>query len=269
MLITEALDLYKRDCVPELAERTQRDYARHIETLRKEFGHIEADALKPRDVAKFLDVPKGKIHRVRIVAVLSAVYTKMIGRWFVAEKNPCQHVEKQKNPPRDKYVTDEEYSKFYNFLPERLKIAMELALLTGQRQGDILKLTWFDVQRDGITFHQSKTGQSRHILYTDRLREVMERARKLGPFTPRYYVVRNERGWRYVCEGFRSNWQRMKRLAKAKGLMPVNWVYHDLRAKCVSDEDDVDTAQLRAGHTSKAMTLRVYSRKVRRVVASR
>jgi integrase len=292
--LADYFDRYEREIVPTLAPRTQKDYHRHLQVLRREFGHRKPDELQPRDVGRFLDVQTGKIHRVRIVAVLSAVYTKMVGKWYVAEKNPCLTVERHKNEPRSRYITDEEFWAVHALMPVRLKLAMELALYTGQRQGDLLSLTWDDVLEDGVLFNQSKTGQSRLVLYVDpdsgeavrkedsALWDVLSRAKKIIPMIPRKYVLRTEEGKRFTSEGFRSLWQRyMKRAANGyskkpkKGAEAVKYppiikerfTFHDIRAKTVSDEENVDIAQLRAGHTNKAMTLRVYSRKTRKVVA--
>lgn len=281
--LADYFDRYEREIVPTLAERTQKDYKRHLKVLKTEFGEMHPDDLRPRDIGRFLDVPKGKIHRVRIVAVLSAVYSKMVGKWYVAERNPCRDVEREKNPPRNRYITDEEFQAVYAIMPARMQIAMDLALLTGQRQGDILKLKWADVLEDGVTFRQSKTGQGRHVLLSDELKAVLTRAKQMLPFWPREYVLRTAPrrkkvdgkvllvggGKRYTSEGFRSVWQRFMRKAIEKGVIKERFTFHDIRAKTVSDEADVDTAQLRAGHTSKSMTLRVYSRKIRKVTALR
>lgn len=268
-LLIDYFDKYEREVVPTLAPRTQKDYHRHLNILREHFGRKfkHPDDVKPRDVGRFLDVDKGKIQRVRVTAVLSAIYSKMVGKWYVAERNPCRDVERHKNPPRDRYITDEEFAAVYEIMPPRHQVAMDLALLTGQRQGDILKLKWDDVLEDGVTFRQSKTGQGRHILYTPALKAALTRARKLLPMIPREYVVRTKKGTRYTSEGFRSVWQRYMTTAVNKGLIKTRFTFHDIRAKTVSDTDDVDMAQLRAGHTSKAMTLRVYSRKIRKVNA--
>jgi integrase len=267
--IADYLDRYEREILPQHAPRTQKDYHRHLKILRREFGDRHPDSVQPRDVGRFLDVQTGKISRVRTIAVLSSVYTKMVGKWYVAERNPCEKVERHKNPPRSRYVTDAEFDAIHAIMPPRVKIAMELALLTGQRQGDLLKLKWDDVDDDGAVFEQSKTGQSRQILHTDALRDTLSRAKKLLPHLPREYVLRTRGGRRYTSEGFRAIWQRYMRRAIEKGVIASRFTFHDLRAKAVSDEDNVDTAQLRAGHTSKAMTLRVYSRKVRKVTALR
>lgn len=273
--IADYLDRYEREVVPTLAPRTQKDYHRHLKVLRAEFGHKRPDDVEPRDVGRFLDVPKGKVHRVRMVAVLSSAYAKMVGKWYVAEKNPCSDVERHKNPPRDRYITDEEFWAIHAFMPPRVKIAMELALYTGQRQGDLLTLKWENVLEEGVLFKQSKTGQSRLVMYCEpgddpeasELWATLARARKIVPLIPRHYVIRTEKGKKYNPEGFRAIWQRYMRNAMAKGVIATRFTFHDIRAKTVSDEENVDTAQLRAGHTSKAMTLRVYSRKVRKVAA--
>lgn len=265
--LNDVFDRYVRDVLPGLAPRTQKDYLDHIKKLRIEYGHREPNDLKPRDIGSYLDVAYGKISRNRSIGVLSAIYTKAVGRWYVADRNPCIGVERNPSKPRERYITDEEYEAVYNVMPIRMKIAMELALLTGQRQGDILKLKWADIADDGITFRQSKTGQGRHVLFTDRLHAVINQARLLIPQLPREYVIRTEKGRRYTSEGFRAIWQRYMSKALRTGALKERFTFHDIRAKTVSDESDVDTAQLRAGHTNKAMTLRVYSRKVRNVRA--
>lgn len=267
--VADYLDRYEREIVPTLAERTQKDYHKYLVMLREHFGHFQPNDVRPKDVGRFMDVPKGKIHRARIVAVLSACYSHMVGSWYVADRNPCLQVKRPKNPPRDRYVTDEEFQAIHRIMPVRQQIAMELAYLCGQRQGDVLKLKWEDCGEEGIEFKQSKTGQSRLVLYSDSLRETLARAKMLIPQLPREYVVRTRKGTRYSSAGFRACWQRVMRRAMQRGLLKSRWTFHDIRAKTVSDEDNVDTAQLRAGHTSKAMTLRVYSRKIRKVTALR
>src|SRR5215475_15681331 len=57
----EYFDRYKREVVPTLGVRTQKDYARHLAVLDKAFGHMKPDDLKPKHVGQFLDRPKGKI----------------------------------------------------------------------------------------------------------------------------------------------------------------------------------------------------------------
>lgn len=263
--LSDIFDRYIRDVLPGLATRTQKDYLRHLRILRAWCGHMRPDELQPRDIGQFLDVEKGKIQRNRQVAVLSAVYAKAVGRWYCAEKNPCQHVERNPSSRRTRYVADEEYVAFYQLAKERVRIAMDLALITGQRQGDILRLRWDAVTPEGIKFQQGKTGKKLIVALSPTLEAVLERARLLLPHLPREYVLRTRSGKPYTSEGFRACWQRTMRKARKLGVVTERWTYHDLRAKTVSDSQSLEAAFERAGHTNMSMTRGVYDRNFRKV----
>lgn len=269
MLIAELLDRYLVSIVPKLAERTQKDYAWIIGKLREHFGHREVNSLKPKDIGQYLDVEKGKQSRNRQIAVLSAVYTKAVGRWYVADRNPCLGVERNETHKRDRYVTDEEFKAVRALLSERHQAAMDLALLTGQRQGDLLKLTWDEVLDDGVFFQQGKTGKKLLIQYTDELEAVLTRCKRMLPNIPRRFVLRRRDGKRYSSEGFKAIWIRAMNKAVESGVIATRFTFHDLRAKCVSDTKDIQAAFERAGHTSMSMTRGVYDRGTRKVTALR
>lgn len=265
--LSDALDRYLNEVVPTLAPRTQKDYRRHIEILRRVFGHMNPNDLLPKHIGQFLDVKTGKIQRNRQVAVLSAVYSKMVGRWYCAEKNPCQHVERNPSRKRRRYVTDAEYEAVYAIAPPRVQIMMELALRTYQRQGDLLSLKWEQVDDEGVNFQQGKTGKRLRVKRKGaaKLNAVLARAQKLLPHLPREYVVRNRDGRAYTSEGFRAVWQRVMRKAMKTGALKERFTFHDLRAKAISDTKDIQKAFEGAGHTSMAMTRGVYDRGVREV----
>lgn len=265
--VADALDRYEREVLPSKAPRTQRDYIRHLRVLRKVFGHMAPNDVAPRDIGRFLDVSRGKIQRNRQIAVLSAVYSKMVGRWYCADKNPCQHVERNESKKRRRYVTDAEYAAVYALAPPRVQIMMELALRTYQRQGDLLSLKWSQVDDEGVTFQQGKTGKRLKVKRAGavKLNAVLARAQKMLPHLPREYVVRNRHGKPYTGEGFRACWQRVMRKAVSTGAIKERFTFHDLRAKAISDTKDIQKAFEGAGHTSMAMTRGVYDRGIREV----
>jgi len=263
--MSEVFDRYIREVVPTLAERTQKDYLRHLSILRAWCGHMHPDELEPKDIGKFLDVEKGKIQRNRQVAVLSAVYAKAVGRWYVAQKNPCRDVERNPTHRRTRYVTDEEYLAVYTLASERTRLMMDLALITGQRQGDLIALKWEAVTDSGIRLQQGKTGKKLIITKSEVLEAVLERAKALKPDLPREYVVRTRKGRPYTSEGFRAVWQRTMNQAMRKKVIQERFTFHDLRAKSVSDSETLEQAFERAGHTSMSMTRGVYDRNFRKV----
>lgn len=275
MTIGDCLDRYEREIVPTLQPRTQKDYHRHLKVLRVFCGHMRPDELTRRDIGRFLDTEKGKIQRNRQVAVLSAVFTKMVGRWYVCDINPCVGVERNPSRRRTRYITDAELAAFRAMLPLRHQIAVDLALITGQRQGDLLSLKWEQVTEEGITFKQGKTGKKLRVLMSPALADVLARAKALLPNIPRVYVLRGRRGEKYTSEGFRAVWQRAMSKAlngytkRGKTFAPIlteRFTFHDIRAKAVSDSKSLQEAMDRAGHTSMAMTRGVYDRGTRDVL---
>jgi integrase len=168
-------------------------------------------------------------------------------------------------------VTDEEFAGFRATCPPSIQIAMDLALLTGQRQGDILALRWDHIHADGIHIDQGKSGGERKlaIAISPAVEAVLARARALTPQLPREYVVHTMFGRRYTGDGFRALWQVYMRAWRKAHPDEARWVFHDLRAKCVSDTKNLQDASLRAGHADPRITARVYDRNRRRVAPLR
>lgn len=265
--LQDCFDRYLTEVVPTLEPRTQRDYRRHLKKLGAVFGHMRPDDVKPRDIGRFLDVPKGKIQANRIIGVLSAVYTKAVGRWYEAERNPCRGVERNTSKPRDRNVRDVEFAAFREMANKKVQVAMDLALLTGQRQGDLLKLKWAQVTPEGVEFRQGKTGKRLLVTMSPALEAVLLRARGFLPHLPREYVLRRRDGSPYTENGFRAMWQRTMRAYVKKG--GERFTFHDLRGKSATDSSSLQDAYERLGHTSIAMTRKVYDRGVRRVTPLR
>jgi integrase len=277
--MNDLFDRYEREIIPTLGERTQKDYRKQIVKLREVFGALRPDDVRPKDVGELLVYGKGAAQSVKRVAVLSAVFSKAVGRWYICERNPCANIEKPPKGRRDRYVSDEEYQALYNIASPRLQVAMDLALLTGQRQGDLLSLTWDQVdtpkgKRDewAIKFAPSKTlkktGKRIRVRITPELEEVLKRAKMMVPTFPRRYVLRTgPREWvkdpggkKYTSDGFRAVWQRAMRRAIREGVVKTRFTFHDLRAKNISDSHDIQEAMKRAGHNSMQMTRSVYDR---------
>ena len=222
---------------------------------------------KPRDIGRFLDVQRGKQHRNKIVNTLSHVFTLAVGKWYIdgCDSNPCSKVVRHDSKPRDRYVTDAEFSAVYDIAPFAVQSAMDLALLTGQRQGDILDLTWDRVHEGHIEIRQGKTGKLLGIRITNAIEEVLLRARQRPPMMPRHFVVRTRHGEPYSHEGFRAMWQRVMNEALSIGVLKQRYSFHDIRAKCASDKVDkvgLTDASALLGHSSTGLTNRVYKRSI-------
>ena len=256
--VSDILDRFQTEYVPTLAVRTQRDYARHVRDLKVHFGCIKANDLRARDFRDFMNVRRGKIQRNKQLAVLSCAFSEAVGRWYYAERNPVRDVKRHPSRPRDREVTDAEFDGFKRTVPLRMRLAMDLSVMTGQRQGDILALRWsqVDVMAGRIRFRQTKTGKRVGIRITPELNDLLQRCANLRPEGD--FVIRRRDGDRYTSDGFRAIWQRYQRRWKAAG--HERFTYHDLRARAAAKCGSVEEAMLLLGHQNISMTRRVYDR---------
>ena len=274
MLMNELFDKYEAEFIPQLEPRTQRDYRGILVILRRVFGEMDVTAVKPRHVADFINVKKGRIHRNRMVTILSTVFKIAMGSWCIEMDlvNPCTVVRRWPTKPRERYITDAEFKSIRDSATAPVQIAMDLALLTGQRQGEIVGLTWKQVKTVGvprqdwrIEIDQGKTGKKLAIMISPAVEAVLRRARVTEPQWPHTYVIRTRFGQGYTPDGFRALWQRtIRKWQRLNGCQDAPH-FHDIRAKSISDNSSFDAAYLLAGHISPSMTRKTYDRNRRRV----
>lgn len=246
-----------------------------IDILIKTFGDMRPQDVKPRHVADFINVKKGRIHRNRMVTILSTIFKIAMGSWCIEMDlvNPCTVVKKWPTKPRERYITDEEFQAIRSVACAQVQIAMDLALLTGQRQGDIVSLRWDQVKTIGvpradwrIEVDQGKTGKKLAIMISPAVEAVLRRARLMEPSWPRETVIRTKWGKPYTPDGFRALWQRtIRKYEQLTGKKADRAHFHDIRAKSISDNSSLDAAYLLAGHIDIAMTRKTYDRNRRRV----
>ena len=257
--VAEILHRYERDCLPELSPRTQIDYQRCIVRLRQEFGSLEAEKLEPKSFAGFLNVKRGKVYRVKQLAVLSAALTQAVSFWYWIPRNVLRDVARPKFRPRDRLVTAEEFAAVRALAPYRIQLAMDLAVMTGQRQGDLLNLKWTDIKGMEIHLEQSKTGKRLAIQITPDLEAVLDKCWQL-PTRGRYILSPKRGGDKFTGEGFRAGWQRNMRKALRLGAITSRHTFHDLRALAATRCETPEIAMRLLGHSNIGLTLKVYRR---------
>jgi len=105
--------------------------------------------------------------------------------------------------------------------------ATALALYTGQRQGDVLEMTWSAVTGGLIRVHQEKTGKHLVIPAHQRLLAVLAEVPRSS-----VRILTSTRGTPWTKDGFRASWQK----ALTGDLAPIreaNLVFHGLRKSAV------------------------------------
>ena len=162
--------------------------------------------------------------------------------------NPCQGVKGFTESGRDRYVTDAEFQAVHAKADQTLRDAMDLALLTGQRPADVLKLKREDV-RDGALFvAQNKTGAKRAIEMVGELAQVIERIAGRKRERLSAYLIQDDNGRPLTSLALRG------RFDKARKAAGVTFQFRDIRAKTSSDTGDLGHSQRLLGHKNRDMT---------------
>jgi len=236
--------------------------------LKDVFGQMPPASIKAQHIYEYLD-RRGRSAPVaanREVALLSAVCQAAV-RWGYLEANPCRQVRKPGEKPRTRYVTDSEYDAVLALASPNLQVAMDLAVLTGQRQGDIRRLSMADIGKDGLRFCTRKSDKTVIVEWSTDLRQVVQRARSLRKRRVAKFGIQTllvtKNGTPYTESGFQSAWQRLMMKAEKTGL--ARFTFHDLRAKSASDDYDPREASRRLAHADPVTTERHYRRLPARV----
>jgi len=144
---------------------------------------------------------------------------------------------------------------------------MELAVLTGLRMGDLLRLKRNNLTDVGIIVQPRKTvtttGKVLEIEWSAELLAVVDRAKRIPPQI-RLPLIANRKGKAYTPGGFSNCWQKLIKLALKQGVIDERFQFRDLRAKSASD-DSLAAATARLGHANPQITESVYRRKPTKV----
>jgi len=100
---------------------------------------------------------------------------------------------------------------------------MLLAINTGQRQGDLLRLPWSAYDGSVIKVRQRKTGEYVPIPVADALKAALDAAPKQSPI-----MLTNSNGKPWSESGFQGAWGKATMRAGIRGL-----TFHDLRGTAV------------------------------------
>ena len=213
-----------------LAERTRLDYVVQIRLIEKEFGDFPLSALTDRRTRGVFMAWRDRLalasRRQADYAwvVLARVLSWSLNRGLIAA-NPCEKGGRLYRGTRaDKIWTADDEAAFLKSAPAHLHLPLLLALWTGQRQGDLLRLPWSAYDGTRIRLRQSKTGARVVIPVGTPLKAALDAAKKCGPII---LTSTDARPW--TPDGFRASWG--KACARV-GVVGVT--FNDLRGTAVT-----------------------------------
>jgi len=212
--------------------RTKLDYIRQIKIIESEFGDFPVKALAaPETRGVFMDRRDKLSLKSRRQAdyawtVLAKILSVAKDRGKISV-NPCERGGRLYSGTRVDFVWSvEDEATFLQSAPAHLHLPLLLALWTGQRQGDLLRLTWNAYDGKYIRLRQSKTGARVEIPVGKPLRAALDELAK----TKRSPVILlNSEGRSWTPDGFRASWGKACQKAGITGL-----TFNDLRGTAVT-----------------------------------
>lgn len=208
------------------ASKTSYDAA--IAQIYADFFDLPIEALDERGArAVFIDWRDKFSATPRKADILIEVMRRILSHALYREqiaRNPAAGIKPLANDTRREIIwTDKQIKRFMQSAPDYLCRALTLALWTGQRQSDLLALTWSSYDGRYIKLRQGKNRRHVKVPVGPTLKATLDQ-------TPREAVtiLTNSRGLPWT-QGFRSSWR--KAVAKA-GIEGVT--FHDLRGTFIT-----------------------------------
>lgn len=214
----------------QLAPRTQADYKKHLDKIEDEFGTFPIEGLR-RDKARsiFFEWKDGLARSsLRQADYAWTVFARCLS-WAVGRRlvpaNPLEKGGRLYRGTRAESVwSEDEESQLLAVASPQLRLAFMLAIWTGQRQGDLLRLPWSAYDGKKIRLRQSKTGARVVVPVAADLKALLDAEKRSSPV-----ILTQRDGKPWTQEGFSSSWRKALKRAKIEGR-----TFHDLRGTAVT-----------------------------------
>lgn len=221
-----------------LSEKTQKDYRRYLKLIEEEFGTMPLAAVEHRKArGEFKTWRDTMADRPRVAdyawTTLARVLSVAKDRGTITV-NVCERGGRLYEADRAEIIWQAEHiTSFCAVASPELQFALLLALWTGQRQGDLIRLAWQQYDGTHIRLRQSKgrktKGRKRVVIPVGAPLKAALDARR--PDKPEGAILRNTFGNAWTSDGLRSSWDKafVRSTLKDEDLH-----FHDLRGTAVT-----------------------------------
>lgn len=238
----------------KLAASTQKEYRRMLSKVEGKFGDLPITALEDARVRQDFMAWRAEVARDsgdreadNRLSIVSAMLTwaKENGQIF---SNHIAGFRRLYHADRSELIwLPEHINAFMTVAPIELQRTLILALHTGQRQGDLLRLGWSNYDGHFITLRQGKTGRRVEIPVTKALQRMLD---GLDRNAAVILTTKTQLPWK--SRYFKAQWEAATKAANIADLH-----FHDLRGTAITmlAEAGCTTPQIAAitGHSLKTV----------------
>ncbi|NIG12906.1 tyrosine-type recombinase/integrase [Pantoea sp. Al-1710] len=246
----------------KLASKTMESYTRFLKTIKERMGAFAIEDIDTKVLADFLapwrDDGKATMHN-RIRNFLKDVFSTAIAHG-VLKVNPIEYIKTERVTVVRERLSLDEFKLICDNTPDLYpwaKPCFELALLTGQRIGDIQAMKWEDIRNNKIYVIQQKTGSKVAIDTAHGLKAIDKTIKQVLKELEQF---KDEGGFVIPVSGGRDKLSRA--FLKSRESSKLKWEgtapsFHEIRslsARLYKEENDGEFSQRLLGHKNSAMT---------------
>lgn len=277
---------YRVKVLPTKAPRTQQDNEKELGWLLQFFGDPPAplDTIEPVHIRQYIDwrmqaagaaaktknleriklgrtpveiLPNlGHVRANREKALFSHMWNFAREQGYTNIPNPCAGISGNKETGRDVVIGDEMMANILAHAGKPLQFAIRLANLTGQRPGDVIRMSESHIVDGVLHVRQGKTSAKLRIEVTGELAELIT---EIQQYKARFKVralsiLVNESGQPLTLHMLRNRFDDAR---EAADIPKAEFQFRDLRATAATAVDEsagIRSAQALLGHTTEAMT---------------
>jgi integrase len=273
-LATEYLERHAVTHKRASSVRNDREMINNI--IRPALGSLRLQAIGKRDLETLHASYKTTPYRAnRVLALLSKMFS-LATEWEWISDNPTRGIPRFHEDKRERWLTEQELHRFTNALDaypdQNAADALRLLLLTGAREGEVLKADWpqFDLQRGVWTkpSHHTKEKKIEHVPLSaaalDLLRKMKRKNGATGPLFPGANGkprVTLRRPWVQICKAaglsdvFTLQGKR-RTITRSKPKVRIHDLRHSFASHLVSNGVSLHIVGKLLGHTQSQTTQR-------------
>ena len=238
--LAELVDRYLKDTLPGKSEVMQKPRWRHLTWWKDHIGDRLLADVTPSLLAEYRDRlskgegrPRSPATVVRYMAALSHAFSVAVREWEWLDDSPLRKVSKPKEPRgRVRFLSDDERKILLVACKQSqtpyLYPLVVLALSTGARRGELLGLTWgdIDLKRKVAILHKTKNEERRALPLAGHALDCVEKLSEVRRIDTNL-LFPDETGKKPI--EIRPAWERVLKEAEIE-----DFRFHDLRHSAAS-----------------------------------
>jgi site-specific recombinase XerD len=261
----EMMERFMKEHAPTKEPSMQKSYKVSLAHLGEFFSDMTLDKIDTDAVLRYVSYRRGQNNskpgtRNRELAMLSKSFN-LARLWKWVKENPCQLVKREKeNNEIGRCLTEDEERMLMqacrNYLGGQLAEMVTIALNTGMREGEILKLRWDQIDMKGnlINSINEKSNRPKTVAMNDIVFNLLQEKSKIMSISG--YVFTTSSDTPFHARNLLRAWYKAVKDAKIEGRLRFHDLRHTVGSRIIRLGRDIHAVAAVLDHSQLSTTRR-------------